>query len=73
MNDLPPSIKAQRAIEDRAARLGAARRDLERKLDANQQQIVRLLVDAEGTGVALDQIASLVHVSRQTLYRWRKP
>lgn len=72
MADLPPDIQARRNIEDRAAHLGAKRRDLDGELTENTQDIIQLLRDAEGTGVTYDYLAHLTGVSRQTLYRWRE-
>jgi DNA-binding transcriptional regulator YiaG len=72
MDDLPPQIQARRAIEDRAAKLGASRRTLEADLNTNTAEIRALLGDAEGSGVSYDQLAQLIGVSRQTLYHWRE-
>jgi DNA-binding transcriptional regulator YiaG len=72
MTDLPPDIQVRREIEDRAAQLGAERRDLDGRVEANTQAVVDLLRDAEGTGVSFDQLAQLIGVSRQTLYHWRE-
>ena len=58
--------------EDRAARLGAERRELDGRIEANTRAVVELLKDAEGTGVSYDQLAQLIGVSRQTLYHWRE-
>ncbi len=73
MNDLPPEIAARRVIEDRAAKLGATRSILEADLNENTAQIKVLLRDAEGSGVPYDQLAALLHVSRQTIFNWREP
>jgi transcriptional regulator GlxA family with amidase domain len=72
MTDLPPDIQARREVEDRAAQLGAERSELENKAATNIDAILDLLHDAEEAGIPLDQIARLVGVSRQTLYRWRE-
>jgi DNA invertase Pin-like site-specific DNA recombinase len=70
MTDIPPNIQRRRELEDRAITLGAERLDLERKRDGNLGAIVGLLHDAEGI-LPLEEIAKLVGVSRQTLYRWQ--
>jgi len=72
MNDLPPNIQARRAIEDRAAKLGAQRRGYETGLARNTQEIIDLLRDADGSGVPLEQLAALLGVSRQSIYNWRE-
>lgn len=38
----------------------------------NTQGIIDLLRDAEGAGVPYEQLAQLLGVSRQTLFRWRE-
>ena len=68
---IPPDLQARRSIEDRAAQLGAKRRELEAERGANNQAIIQLLRDAEGAGVTYDYLAHLTGVSRQTLHRWR--
>lgn len=68
---LPADLLARRAIEDRAAKLGASRAALEADLGRNTAEIRVLLRDSEGVAVPLDQLAQLTGVSRQTLHRWR--
>jgi len=73
MAEIPRDIQATRAIEDRSIELGDERGRLENELAANTTAIVALLrewADA-GSPIPLDRLASLVGVSRQTLYRWR--
>jgi hypothetical protein len=72
MNDLPEQIQTRRAIEDRAATLGAERRGFEAGLTANTHLIIDLLRDADGSGVPLEQLAQLLGVSRQSIYNWRE-
>ncbi|HXM87033.1 MAG TPA: helix-turn-helix domain-containing protein [Solirubrobacteraceae bacterium] len=72
MTDLPPEVELRRAIEDRAIQLGTERHDLDSRLAANTQGIIDLLHDAQGAGVPYEQLAALVGVSRQTLFRWRE-
>jgi hypothetical protein len=70
MTDLPPNIRQRRALEDRAIILGAERRTLEAQQAGNLGAIVGLIHDADGL-LPLEEIAKLVGVSRQTLYRWQ--
>ena len=70
MNETPPNILRRRELEDRAITLGTERRTLESKRTGNLAAIVGLVHDAEGI-LPLEDIAQLVGVSRQTLYRWR--
>jgi DNA invertase Pin-like site-specific DNA recombinase len=72
MNNPKQQIQAQRAIEDQAIKLGDERGDLEDRLAANTTSIVNLLREQEGSGIPFDRLASLVGVSRQTLYRWQE-
>jgi hypothetical protein len=72
MNGLPPHIQARRAVEDQALRLGNQRRDLNAQTIANTQAIMVLLPKAQAAGVPLEQLAEMVQVSRQTLYRWQE-
>jgi DNA invertase Pin-like site-specific DNA recombinase len=65
-------IQRTRDIEDRAIALGDERGRLEDTLAANTTAIVELLRDWQGSGIPFDRIASLVGVSRQTLYRWQE-
>jgi transcriptional regulator GlxA family with amidase domain len=70
MIDLPPNIQRRRELEERAITLGVERRTLEAKQAGNLGAIVGLVQDAEGV-LPLEEIARLVGVSRQTLYRWQ--
>jgi hypothetical protein len=72
MNNLPLDVQARRSIEDRAAKLGKERSKLDSGLATNTQAIIDLLRDATGSGVPYEHIATLVGVSRQTLFRWRE-
>jgi transcriptional regulator GlxA family with amidase domain len=75
--ELPPELRARmavdarRKIEDWAFKLGEERRQLDGQLDANTGQIINLIPQAIEVGIPLDQLASIVGVSRQTLHRWR--
>jgi hypothetical protein len=73
MAETPEEIRAARAIEDRAIELGDERGKLDDRLGKNTEEIVTLLREWEEapSGIALERLASLVGVSRQTLYRWR--
>jgi transcriptional regulator of acetoin/glycerol metabolism len=72
MAELPTDIQVRRTIEDRAAQLGAERREFGQRVDANTRAVVKLLQETEGTGMSYDQLAQLIGVSRQTLYHWRE-
>jgi Homeodomain-like domain len=72
MNDLPPDIQARRAIEDRAATLGAQRRELNQRLEANTHAMIDLVREAGGSGIPFEQLAALLGVSRQTIFNWRE-
>lgn len=75
---LPPevqariAIEARRKLEDWAFQLGEERRQLDGQLDSNTKSIIQLLPQAIEAGIPLDQLAMMVGVSRQTLYRWRE-
>jgi hypothetical protein len=69
--DLPRDVKAQRAVEDRAIKLGNERSKLEARLAAIIEDAVGLMSDAEDNGVSIERLAGLIQVSRPTLYRWR--
>lgn len=71
MNPIPPELEAQRGIEDRAIALGTERQKLEDEMARNTWAIIELLRDPAHTRVPLDFLASLLTVSRQSLYRWR--
>jgi transposase len=51
--------------------LGAERRELDARQQRNLGAIVGLIHDAEGI-LPLEEVAKLVGVSRQTLYRWQE-
>jgi CRP-like cAMP-binding protein len=70
MDSLTPTIQARRAAEDRVARLAEERRDLDNRVAANTQAIVAAMPEALDAGMTFDQLAELIGVSRQTLYRW---
>jgi hypothetical protein len=72
MSALPASIQTRRAIEDRAAELGAKRTKIQTRMAANTRAMVELLGEARGAGVPLEQLAALLGVSRQTLFNWRE-
>jgi hypothetical protein len=69
--DLPPDVKARRAVEDRAIRLGNKRAQLERQREKVIEDAVELMSDAERVGVSVARLADLIHVDRPNLYRWR--
>ncbi len=71
MTKLPPDIRARRAIEDRALALGAERRRIDDLHIENTRKIIALIPHAGEAGVPLEDLASMVQVSRQTLHRWR--
>src|SRR5579862_402764 len=70
MSDATRQLQATRAVEDRAAKLGAKRRECESTLNRNTHKIIDLLRDSRSSGVPLRRLAALLGVSRQTLYRW---
>jgi transcriptional regulator GlxA family with amidase domain len=81
MTEIPPlppeiqarlAIEARRKLEDWAFKLGEDRRQLDGQLDANTKAIVELLPQAIEAGIPLEQLATMVGVSRQTLYRWQE-
>jgi hypothetical protein len=69
--DLPRDVQAQRAVEDRAIKLGNERTRLEGRLAKIIEEAVELMGDAERNGVSIDRLAGLIQISRPTLYRWR--
>jgi hypothetical protein len=71
----PRDIQLQRAIEDRAIALGVERARLEELLANNTGAVGSLVREWEkaGSPIPFERLASLVGVSRQTLYRWREP
>jgi len=66
-----PELQARRAIEDAALRVRADREELQHQLARNTQNAIDLVRPALESGLSLDQLADLIGVSRQTLYRWR--
>jgi hypothetical protein len=68
---IPPAIEQRRAVEDEAIRLGEERRELDNRLAVNTRTVVELLPKAAKAGVPLDQVAAMVGITRQTLYRWQ--
>jgi hypothetical protein len=72
MDHTPSNIQARRAVEDRAIQLGGERRDLDNRVAANTQAIIDLLPNAVDAGVPFDHVATLVGITRQTLYRWQE-
>lgn len=72
MSELPPDIKTRREVEDRAAQLGDERRRLQAQTAANTQAIIDLLRDSDGANVTYEQLASLLGVTRQTVFTWRE-
>jgi len=72
MPAIPPEIQARREIEDLAVRLGAERGDLANRTMHNTWEIMELLRKPGHGLIPLDQLANLLGVSRQTLYRWRE-
>jgi hypothetical protein len=71
----PNDIRLQRAIEDRAIALGVERARLEELLEKNTGAVGALVREWEkaGSPIPFERLATLVGVSRQTLYRWREP
>jgi DNA invertase Pin-like site-specific DNA recombinase len=72
VDHIPSNIQARRAVEDRAIRLGEQRLDLNNRVAANTQAIIDLLANAADAGVPFDHVATLVGITRQTLYRWQE-
>jgi len=72
MNDMPPEIEARRTIENAVAKLGRERQDLDRRLSINAREIATVIPVASAAGITFEEIAQLIGVSRQTLYRWRE-
>ncbi len=69
--DLPPDVEAQRAVEDKAIKLGNERAKLENRLGKIIEEAVELMGDAERNGVSIERLAQLIQIQRSTLYRWR--
>jgi hypothetical protein len=70
--DLPPDVQAQRAVEDKAIKLGSKRARLEGGLAKTIEDAVELMGDAERSGVSIGRLAELLQIERSTLYRWRE-
>jgi DNA-binding transcriptional regulator YiaG len=71
MVNLPAEIQARRVIEDNALRLGQERAQLDAQLAGNTTNIKQIIGHALDVGIPLEQLAQMVHVSRQTLHQWR--
>ena len=71
MDYVPSRLQAKREVEDQAIKLGEERRELDERVAANIQAVIDVLPKAADAGVPFDHIATMVGVSRQTLYRWR--
>ncbi len=73
MTDTHAEIEIRRSIEDRAIALGDERGRLDDQLSKNIDEILALMREWEEADqpIPFDRLASLVGVSRQTLYRWR--
>jgi transcriptional regulator GlxA family with amidase domain len=72
MSQLPENIQARRAIEDQAVALGVERRNIDDQQIGNTRAIIDLIPSATEAGVSLEDLASMVQVTRQTLYRWQE-
>jgi hypothetical protein len=68
----PPQLQARRSIEDRAVQLGTERAAIAQRNAENTWAIIELLRDPQHALVPLDHLASMLGVSRQSLYRWRE-
>jgi hypothetical protein len=64
-------VQAQRAVEDRAIKLGNERNRLEARLAKITEEAVELMGEAERDGVPIGRLAELIQIERSTLYRWR--
>ncbi|MHB8234316.1 MAG: hypothetical protein ACYDHT_06645 [Solirubrobacteraceae bacterium] len=71
MADLPPAVRARRAVEDRAIALGRERAGLNKREGEIIEEAVELMEQATAVGVSNDQLAELLQISHPTLYRWR--
>lgn len=71
MVDIPADIQARRNIEDTALQLGQERAELDANLTGNTTTIKEIIGLALDAGIPLEQLAQMVHVSRQTLHQWR--
>jgi AcrR family transcriptional regulator len=69
--DLPPDVKARRAVEDKAIKLGRERNRLEGRLAQIIEEAVELMSEAERNAITIERLAELIDISRPTLYRWR--
>jgi hypothetical protein len=65
------AIEQRREIEDQALALGDERSRLQQGLGENRRAIVALLDAATEHGIAVEQFARLVGLTRASLYRWR--
>jgi hypothetical protein len=72
MDYIPSRLQAKREVEDEAIRLGEERRDLDERTTNNTQAVIDLLPRAADAGVPFDHVATMVGVTRQTLYRWQE-
>jgi hypothetical protein len=64
-------IDRRRDVEVRALNLRAERAELHGGLRENTAAITALHAEAVELGIAVEQFARLVGISRQSLYRWR--
>jgi len=64
-------VKAQRAVEDKAIKLGTKRAQLEAQRAKIIEDAVALMSDAERVGVSVARLAELIQIDRPNLYRWR--
>lgn len=69
---LPAALQQRRIIEDRAAELAQQRQEANELLRRNTWDIIELLRDPQHGVIPFEQLAALLGVSRQTLYRWRE-
>jgi len=72
MVNIPADIQTRRNVEDAALQLGQERAQLDAKLTGSTTKIKGIIGLALDAGIPLEQLAQMVHVSRQTLHQWRK-